>query len=42
MPVSSYFEGKGKTVLAKLIKQYGEEKGKEVFYALAEKHGKKP
>lgn len=40
MPISEYFSGKGKKVMDKMSKQYGEKKGKQVFYATANKKKK--
>lgn len=42
MPVSGYFKGKGKKVMASMKKRYGAKKGKQVFYATAVKRGFKP
>ncbi len=42
MPISEYYGGKGKKVMASMKKQYGEKKGKQVFYATANKKGKNP
>jgi len=39
MPISKYFKGKGKKVLAEMKKRYGAKKGKSVFYATANKTG---
>lgn len=39
MPLSKYFHGKGKGVMSKMKKQYGDKKGKQVFYATANKKG---
>ena len=36
-PVSEYFKGHGKEVMANMKKQYGEEGGKRVFYATSNK-----
>ena len=37
MPVSSYFKGKGESVMDSMEKTYGAKKGKEVFYGTANK-----
>jgi len=39
MPVSEYYKGSGKKVMASMKKRYGEEGGKRVFYATANKKG---
>lgn len=39
MPVSSYFRGKGSSVMADMVKRYGDKKGKSVFYATAKARG---
>ena len=42
MPVSEYFKGSGRKVMAQMRKRYGARKGKEVFYATANKQGMTP
>jgi hypothetical protein len=42
MPVSEYYKGSGKKVMASMKKKYGASRGKEVFYATANKQGMKP
>ena len=42
MPVSEYYKGSGKKVMARMKKQYGKKEGKRVFYATANKPGNKP
>lgn len=42
MPISKYFKGEGRKVMAKMKKKYGAEKGKEIFYRTANKQGMKP
>ena len=42
MPLSKYYSGSGKKVMASRKKQYGAEKGKQVFYATANKRGENP
>ncbi len=37
MPISKYYSGHGKKVMASMKKTYGGEKGKQVFYATANK-----
>jgi hypothetical protein len=32
MPVDKYFGGHGAEVMARMIREYGEQKGKQVFY----------
>lgn len=40
MPISKYFEGKGKQVMSDMKKTYDDpEKAKQVFYATANKQG---
>ena len=41
MPVSEYYKGSGRKVMASMKKRYGAKKGKEVFYATANKKGMK-
>lgn len=41
MPISKYFSGHGREVMAEMIKKHGEE-GKRIFYATAQKRGQKP
>lgn len=41
MPISKYYGGHGKEVMASMRKQYGD-RAKEVFYATANKRGEKP
>lgn len=41
MPISKYFKGKGKQVMSKMQKFYGDKKGKEVFHAAANKDKKR-
>ena len=41
MPVSKYFKGHGKEVMAHMKEQYGAEKGERVFYATTNKSKKK-
>ena len=42
MPLSEYFKGDGKKVLADFVKRYGEARGKRIFYATANKKGLAP
>ena len=42
MPISEYYKGKGRKVMASMKARYGEKKGKEVFYATANKMKMKP
>jgi len=42
MPVSKYFKGKGRKVLASMKARYGEEGGKRVFYSTANKRDMNP
>ena len=42
MPLSKYYEGSGKKVMASMKKTYGAEKGERVFYATANKRGENP
>lgn len=42
MPLSEYFKGDGKKILADFVKRYGEVKGKRMFYATANKKGQAP
>ena len=42
MPLSEYFKGDGKKILADFVKRYGEAKGKRMFYATANKKGLAP
>lgn len=42
MPISEYYKGKGRKVMAQMQHRYGQKKGKEVFYATANKQGMKP
>lgn len=42
MPISEYYKGKGKKVMASMKKRYGPEAGKRVFYATANKQKMKP
>lgn len=42
MPVSKYYKGHGKEVMADMEKRYGDKKGKQVFYATANKRGLTP
>lgn len=37
MPLSKYFGGHGKKVMANMKKEYGEEKAEQVFYATSNK-----
>jgi hypothetical protein len=37
MPISQYFSGKGKQVLADFIKRYGKKRGTALFYAAINK-----
>lgn len=37
MPISKYFGGHGKEVMAEMKKKYGEKKGESVFYATENK-----
>lgn len=39
MPISGYYRGRGKDVMADMQKRYGPEKGQRVFYATANKKG---
>ena len=39
MPISAYYKGHGKEVMASMKDQYGEDKGERVFYATANKKG---
>lgn len=41
MPVSKYYSGHGKEVMAAMKKQYGGKKGERVFYATAKKKAKR-
>lgn len=42
MPISEYYSGKGKKVMASMKKRYGSKKGKRVFYATANKRKHNP
>lgn len=42
MPLSKYYKGRGESVMAAMIRRYGEKKGKQVFYATANKRHLKP
>lgn len=42
VPLSEYFKGDGKKILAEFVKRYGEAKGKRMFYATANKRGLAP
>jgi len=42
MPLSEYFKGDGKKILADFVKRYGEKRGKRIFYATANKRGLAP
>ena len=42
VPLSEYFKGDGKKILADFVKRYGEVKGKRMFYATANKKGLAP
>lgn len=42
MPLSEYFKGDGRKVLADFVKRYGEKRGKRLFYATANKRGLAP
>ena len=42
MPLTKYYEGHGKKVMANMKKTYGAAKGKEVFYKTANKRGENP
>ena len=42
VPLSEYFKGDGKKILADFVKRYGEAKGKRMFYATANKRGLAP
>ena len=42
VPLSEYFKGDGKKILADFVKRYGEAKGKRMFYATANKKGLAP
>lgn len=42
MPLSKYFHGKGRKVMAAMKKTYGAKKAKRVFYATAAKRGENP
>ena len=42
MPLSRYYSGEGKKVMASMKKQHGPEKDKEVFYKTANKRGENP
>ena len=42
MPLTKYYEGHGKKVMASMKKQHGPEKGKQAFYATANKRGENP
>lgn len=42
MPISKYFGGHGKQVMAAMKKEYGMDKGERVFYATANKRKMKP
>lgn len=39
MPVSEYYKGSGRKVMASMQERYGDEAGKRVFYATANKRG---
>jgi len=41
MPLSKYYSGHGKEVMASMKKEYGDKKGERVFYATAQKRKKK-
>lgn len=42
MPLSEYYGGKGKSIMARMRKRYGLKKGRQVFYAAANKRKMKP
>jgi len=42
MPISEYYKGSGRKVMAAMKKKYGAKKGKSVFYATANKQRMKP
>lgn len=42
MPISEYFSGSGKKVMANMKKEYGDKEGERVFYATANKRKSKP
>jgi hypothetical protein len=42
MPISAYFQGKGKQVMGDMQDRYGDDKGKREFYATANKQNQKP
>ena len=42
MPLSEYFKGDGRKVLADFVRRYGEKRGKRLFYATANKRGLAP
>ena len=42
VPLSEYFKGDGRKVLADFVKRYGEKRGKRIFYATANKRGLAP
>lgn len=37
MPISEYYKGKGRSVMASMKKKYGAKAGERVFYATANK-----
>lgn len=42
MPLSEYFKGDGRKVMADFVRRYGEKRGKRLFYATASKRGLAP
>jgi hypothetical protein len=41
MPVSKYYSGHGRKVMANMKREYGDKKGEQVFYATVNKRKKK-
>lgn len=42
MPISEYYKGKGKSVMADMKDRYGDKGGERVFYATANARDMKP
>lgn len=42
VPLSEYFKGDGRKVMADFVKRYGKVRGKQLFYATASKRGLAP
>jgi len=40
VPLSKYYSGRGRQVMALMIREYGRKKGERVFYATANKRKK--